>query len=108
MGYHIGTMTDREAKLQRLADGLTEYEAVEDAWVAKRFTDRHLVVDLQPDIPFPDGLRDELVDHGLHGSNGVYGIDEDDGSFAGFVGRGNRHHFVDVQTRGDHQSYVVD
>ena len=101
-------MDDREEELHRLVDRLTDNEEVEDAWLAKSFTDRLVVVDLQSDVSFPDGLREELVDHDLYGSNEVYGIDGDDGSFAGFVGRGKRHHFVDVQTRGDHQSYVVD
>ena len=34
--------------------------------------------------------------------------DDEQGSFAGAVGDATRHHFVDVQTRGAHQSYVVD
>jgi hypothetical protein len=42
------------------------------------------------------------------GANEVYGEDGSDVSFAGTVGDTARHQFVDVRTRGDHQSYVVE
>jgi hypothetical protein len=39
----------------------------------------------------------------------VYDTDAGDASFAGAVGDDTtRHQFVDVRTRGDHQSYVVE
>ena len=101
-------MADRDAELEAVVDRLHAHETVEDAWIAKSFTDRLVVVDLGSTETFPDDLRETLADHDLYGSNEVYGIDGDDGSSAGHVGRGDRHQFVDVRTRGEHQSYVVD
>lgn len=103
-------MTDRESELRRLAERVCQREAVADAYLAKSFTDRHLVVDLRGDGTVPADLVDLLAEHDLHGANEVYGHGDDgEGrSFMGEVGDANRHHFVDVRTRGDHQSYVVD
>jgi hypothetical protein len=101
-------MTDRAAELRRLVARLSEHEDVEDAYLAKSFTDRLLVVDLRADAPVPPELVDRLAEHDLYGANEVYDREGADRSFMGEVGGANRHHFVDVRTRGDHQSYVVE
>ena len=99
-------MADRETELRTVAERLRTHDAVDDAFLAKSFTDQLLVVDVAGD-GLPEEVIDRLAAHDLHGVNEVYG---DDGtrSFAGRVGEGTRHQFVDVRTRGDHQSYVVD
>ncbi|WP_226482135.1 hypothetical protein [Natrinema amylolyticum] len=101
-------MSDREETLRDLADRLREYDAVADAFVAKSFTDHHLMVDLERRESVPTEIRDLLAAHDLRGSNAEYDTETDDPSFAGDLGDGTRHQFVDTQTRGDHQSYVVD
>lgn len=101
-------MTDRAAELRDLVEEIREHDAVDDAFVAKSFTDRLVVVDLHCDQPFPEALESVLRDSGLRGANTVYADDDTDRSFAGSVGNTTRHQFIDMQTRGDHQSYVVD
>lgn len=101
-------MTDRGAELRRLVARLSEREAVEDAYLAKSFTDRLLVVDLRAGASVPPDLVALLAEHDLYGANEVYDREGTDRSFMGSVGGANRHHFVDVRTRGDHQSYVVE
>ena len=101
-------MTDREAELRDLADRVRDRDAVADAWLAKSFTDRLLVVDVRAEATLPTDLRRELADRDLRGANEVYGETADDPSFAGDVGDGERHQFVDVRTRGDHRSYVCE
>jgi len=101
-------MTDRAAELRELVDELCEYDPVDDAFVAKSFTDRLIVVDLHRDEPLPEAVEQSLRDHGLRGANSVYATGDPDQSFTGMVGDATRHQFVDTQTRGDHQSYVVD
>ncbi|SEO82311.1 hypothetical protein SAMN05216388_102042 [Halorientalis persicus] len=99
---------ERTAELRGLAADLREREVVADAWLAKSFTDRLLVVDLATDAGVPADLRERLHDHDLYGANEVYDTGESAPSFAGSVGDATRHQFVDVRTRGDHQSYVVE
>jgi hypothetical protein len=101
-------MTDRDAELRSLASELRERDAVADAFLAKSFTDQLLVLDLQQDGAVPSDIVESLRDHDLVGANEVYGEDGSDVSFAGTVGDTARHQFVDVRTRGDHQSYVVE
>lgn len=101
-------MTDREAELRDLASRVRECDAVADAWLAKSFTDRLLVVDVRADATLPADLRRDLADRDLRGANAVYGEAAEDPSFAGDVGDAERHQFVDVLTRGDHQSYVCE
>jgi hypothetical protein len=103
------TMTDREAELETLAERACEYDAVADAFIAKSFTDRLLVVDLESDeSEVPSGLIALFEEHGCYGANEVYDRDEADGSSAGTFADTTRHQFVDSETRGEHQSYVVD
>ncbi|WP_336000245.1 hypothetical protein [Halorientalis halophila] len=101
-------MTDRADRLRELATDLREHEAVADAWLAKSFTDRLLVLDLAEGTSVPDEIRALLNEHDCYGANEVYETGAADASFAGAVGDETRHQFVDVQTRGDHQSYVVE
>jgi len=101
-------MPSRESELDRLLDQAKAYDVVDDAWLAKSFTDRLFVVALHGDAPFPDDLERLLAEHDLLGCNEVYELGGEDHSFVGNLCGGNRHHFVDVRTRGEHQSYVVD
>jgi hypothetical protein len=101
-------MTDRAATLRQLATELTDHPAVVDAFVAKSFTDRLVIVDTVRGEPVPDEVRERLAAHECYGSEIVYGDGEDGPDFAGDVGDATRHHFVDVETRGAHQSYVVE
>jgi hypothetical protein len=101
-------MTDREATLEDLATRLREHNAVNDAFLAKSFTDRLLVLDLEEGTSLPEDIHDLLADHDLRGANDVYRNERDDPSLAGDLSDATRHQFVDTRTRGDHQSYVVD
>jgi hypothetical protein len=101
-------MSDRETNLRALAAALAERDDVRDAWVAKSFTDRLLVVELPAGATLSDAVARRLAAHVLRGSNEVYETGADHPSFAGSVGGDDRHRFVDVRTRGDHQSYVVE
>jgi len=101
-------MTDRTRTLQELAERIRAYEPVEDAWLAKSFTDQLLVVDVSSDERLPPEIETLVADHGLVGVNDVYGTHSAETSFMGAVGGADRHQFVDVETRGDHQSYVVE
>ena len=90
-----------------MAADLRDHEAVDDAFLAKSFSDRLLIVDVGDDDGVPVDVADRLATHDLHAADGVYGDDEGT-SFVGAVGDATRHHFVDVRTRGTHRSYVVD
>lgn len=96
-------------ELDRLVRAIGEHEAVESAWVAKSFTDRVLVVEADSK-DLPTAIEDRLAECDLRGANEVYGVDDGggSGSFVGVVGDGFRHRFVDIRTRGEHRSYVVD
>jgi len=100
--------TDRRAHLRDLADEVAEHDSVADAWLAKSFTDRLFVVDLEPDADLPPEIPERLAEHDLSGANEVYDVGDESQSFSGAVAGANRHQFVDVRTRGDHQSYVVE
>lgn len=101
-------MTDRGAELRELAASLTDEPAVADAWLAKSFTDRVLVVTVESGADLPDTVRERLAAHDLRGANAVYDADGPDPSAMGAAGAGERHRFVDTRTRGEYQSYVVD
>lgn len=101
-------MSDRETEIRDVAATLREDDAVANAFLAKSFTDRLLVVDLHGGREIAGEHAELLATHGLVGANEVYAEGDDGASIAGAVGETTRHQFVDVQTRGDHQSYVVD
>ena len=101
--------TDRETELRSLAERARADESVADAFVAKSFTDLLVVVDLETDTErVPPELISLLESHGCEGANTVYDRDAEDGSSAGAFDGATRHQFVDSETRGEHQSYVVD
>jgi hypothetical protein len=100
---------DRETELRELAARARKFDAVEDAFLAKSFTDRLLVVDLNAaDRTVPDELVSLLEAYGCRGANEVYGRDGETRSSTGAFGGATRHQFVDTETRGEHQSYVVE
>jgi len=102
-------MSDRTERLRDLADDLAAHEAVADAFLAKSFTDRLLILDVRSDADLPEAVVERLEAHDLRGAEGVYGDDAAaTRSAVGEVGEATRHHFVDVQPRGAHQSYVVE
>lgn len=101
-------MSDRRTELEGLVDGIIEHDAVDNAFVAKSFTDQLVVVDCKEGEGLPTAVEEQLRDHGLAAANDVYATTGDEGSSAGAVGEVTRHQFVDTETRGDHRSYVVD
>ncbi|MFB6206158.1 MAG: hypothetical protein ABEJ05_06505 [Haloglomus sp.] len=100
--------SDREAELRELAADVAEDSAVADAWLAKSFTDRVLVVTVESGAELPDAVRERLAEHDLRGANEVYESGGPDPSAMGDAGAGERHRFVDTRTRGEYQSYVVE
>jgi hypothetical protein len=64
-------------------------------------------VDVDDSAEVPSDVVEYLADHELRGAEGVYS-DDNEQSFAGSVGDTKRHHFLDMQTRVAHQSYVVE
>jgi hypothetical protein len=101
-------MTDREQELRQLSDDLREHDAIVDAWTAKSFTDRLFVVEVGTGAELPADVRERLLDHGLRGYNEIHDVSAADDAFAGELARGDRYQFVDVRTRGELQSYVVE
>lgn len=95
-------MGDRQTELRALASELRDNDRITDAFLAKSFTDQVLIVDVTGDGSLPESVRTRITDAGLSGEEGT------DTSFHGEVGEATRHHFVDTQTRGRHQSYVVE
>lgn len=100
-------MTDRERSLRRLVADVRAHESVEDAFLAKSFTDRLLILDIHGDA-VPDEIETRLKRHDFQSADAVYGDADGPHSSLGDVGDATRHHFVDVRTRGTHQSYIVD
>ncbi|WP_436911902.1 hypothetical protein [Halosimplex marinum] len=102
-------MSDRAAALSALAERVADREGVVDAWTAKSFTDRLFVVEVPPERRLPEAVRETLHDHDLREADEVYEVEgAADADFAGDLADGRRYRFVDVQTRGDLQSYVVE
>jgi len=101
-------MTDRAETLRSLATDLDSREGVRDAWTAKSFTDRLFVVEVPADGDLPDEVRRTLHDHDLREANEVYGVEATDADFAGELADARRYRFVDVSTRGELRSYVVE
>lgn len=101
-------MTDRSTELRSLVDRLAVRDGVTDAWTAKSFTDRLFVVEVPADGELPGGVRETLHEHDLREANDVYGVNAPDADFAGQLDDGRRYRFVDVDERGELQSYVVE
>ncbi|WP_459192161.1 hypothetical protein [Halosimplex sp. J119] len=102
-------MGERAAELSALADRLPEREGVRDAWTAKSFTDRLFVVEIPEAGSLSEDLRWTLHEHDLREANEVYEVDGvEDADYAGDLSDGRRYRFVDVQSRGEMQSYVVE
>jgi hypothetical protein len=102
-----GRMTEREAELRQLTAELRDHGTIEDAFLAKSFTDRLVIIDVGDGADVPADVSDRLAELDLQAAESVYG-DDAGSSFAGTIGDATRHHFVDVQTRGSHRSYVLD
>lgn len=98
---------ERASRLRELAATLRSAEDVVDAFVAKSFTDRHVVVDLDGE-GVPAHVKQRLTSHDLHRAREVYGDGRGEQFFASDIGDAVRYHFVDIQTCGEHQSYVVE
>lgn len=101
-------MGDRRADLKALIERLEEHDDVRDAWLAKSFTDRLLVVETAPDSDLPPTVEQTLLDANLRGADEVYDADAADAAYAGQLADGKRYRFVDCECRGELQSYVVD
>jgi hypothetical protein len=102
-------MTDRSVRLRSLADRLTTREDVQEAWPAKHFTDRLLVVEVPPTEALPEEVRQKIRAARLREANDVYDVDgAADADYAGQLDDGRRYRFVDVRERESLQSYVVD
>jgi len=102
-------MSDRAAELRALAEEIAEHDGVQNAWTAKSFTDRLFVVEVPVGETLPATVERRLRAHDCHGADEVYemaGVDGPD--FAGELDDGRRYRFVDVQSRGELQSYVVE
>jgi hypothetical protein len=100
-------MTDRRERLRALAEDLAERDDVADAYTAKSFTDRLFVVEVPSEGPLPAAVAERLADHDCYPASDVY---DDGGPGVPFAGSSDRdqYRFVDVRSRGDLQSYVVD
>lgn len=101
-------MSDRRERLQRVAADLQEYDCIDDAFLAKSFTDQLLILDVEQGEAIPEAVLETLRDNDLRGAESVYGEDSEAHTVVGDLDDVTRHHFVDVRTRGSHQSYVVD
>jgi len=101
-------MTDRATELRDLAAEISQREDIQDAWTAKSFTDRILVVEVPPNEQLPNSIQRTLAAHDCLGADEVYEMEGVDGpDFAGKLPDGRRYRFVDVLSRGELQSYVV-
>lgn len=100
-------MSNRDSELRQLVAEIEKHETVENAFLAKSFTDRLVILDVADSDRVPEEITIRLEEHDLRGADEVYS-DDKQGSFTGDIGNATRHHFVDVRTRGSHQSYVVE
>ncbi|WP_262177399.1 hypothetical protein [Haloarcula laminariae] len=101
-------MTDREQRIQDMVADIRTHDAVDDAFLAKSFTDRLLILDINGVEGVPDEIAVRLRECDFYSAEAVYGESDSHTSTVGAVGDGTRHHFVDTQTRGSHQSYVLE
>ena len=101
-------MSDRATQLRALAEEIADRDGVQDAWTAKSFTDRLFVVEVPPGESLPEPVEQSILAHDCRGADEVYELDGVDGpDFTGDLDDGRRYRFVDVQSRGELQSYVV-
>lgn len=101
-------MSDRESQIRDLVAHIQTHAAVDDAFLAKSFTDRLLILDINGTDGVPDEIIARLRECDFYSAETVYDESSNHTSDFGDVGNGTRHHFVDTQTRGSHQSYVVE
>jgi hypothetical protein len=101
-------MTDTQADLETLVERCQRREGVLDAWLAKSFTDLLVVVEVPDDASVPEEVLDDLSAHGLVGYNEVHEVSATDAASAGDLPDRERYRFVDLDSRGTQQSYVVD
>jgi hypothetical protein len=101
-------MSDRATELRALAEEISKRDGVQNAWTAKSFTDRLFVVEVPAGETIAEAVEEKITAHGCAGAQDVYEMaGADDPAFAGELEEGRRYRFVDVETRGEHQSYVV-
>ena len=130
-----GVVSERGTEVRTLAEEVSHRAEVSDAWTAKHFSDRLLVVEVPPEEGLPDTIRKLLHEHGLREANEVYDLDASDADYAGelilpavrlsrisaprgaeylhevtagSITGARRYRFVDVREREQLQSYVVD
>jgi hypothetical protein len=101
-------MADRQTALRSLADEVRAEPRVADAWLAKSFTDRLFVVELESGATLPETVASQLREAGLEPYNDLHDVPAADAAFAGDVSGARRFQFVDVESRGSLQSYVVE
>lgn len=101
-------MADRKAELRSLAADLRADTRVADAWLAKSFTDRLFVVELETGDSLPESLEARLRAAGLEPYNELHDIPAAEAAFAGDLVGASRFQFVDIESRGSLQSYVVE
>jgi hypothetical protein len=102
-------MTDRDQTVRDLVEDIADHDGVRDAWTAKSFTDRLLVVETAAGESLPPAVRELLVAYGFAGADEVYDVgDVPDAAFAGQLDGCRRYRFVDTESRGQHRSYVVE
>ncbi len=100
-------MSDQRERLAAVTEQLLGYDVVTDAFLAKSFTDRLLIVDVTESAQLPADALELIHEHDFGALDSLDTDDEQHRSAVGDVGGATRHHFVDMQTRGAHQSYVV-
>jgi hypothetical protein len=101
-------MSDRRAELRALAADLRDRSRVADAWLAKSFTDRLFVVELESGESLPAPVESTVRAAGLEPYNELHDVPAADAAFAGDVAGSRRFQYVDVESRGSLQSYVVE
>ncbi len=101
-------MSERRQELETLVERCQRRDGVLDAWLAKSFTDLLVVVEVPEDEGLPADLVADLAAADVVGFNEVHGVPAPDSASAGAVTDRERFRFVDLESRGTHQSYVVE
>jgi hypothetical protein len=99
-------MSTRRTELERLAERLAARSDIADAYTAKSFTDRLFVLEIEAAGTVPDDVDALLGEHNLAPACEVYGDGDQQMTFAG-ADDSEQYRFVDMQSRGTLQSYVV-